>query len=120
MRTIFSIQSQSTTSLKLSQFSGKYLYDNVSSRDVLDIKFNAGIVNIKFTFATVELQNNVPVPSDILLIAYLNSSFVGSIKAYGSYSTDSYPEGTLLFSVGQPFNWVRISVPANLQEQLTS
>ena len=109
----FSVQSYGTTFFRLSQFSGKYLYDNKPSRDILDIKFSALIVAVRLTFATIESNEGVAtVPSKILLIAYANTNLVGSTTEYGSFSSDSYPQGTLSLSSGQPFNWVRISVPA--------
>jgi hypothetical protein len=109
----FSIQSYDTTFISLSQFSGKYLYENNTSRDILDIKFNVDLTGINFTFATIELQGvQVDQTSNILLTAYKDTALVGSITAYGSFSKDSYPQGTLSYSSGQPFNWVRISVPA--------
>lgn len=109
----FSIQSSSTTSFELSQFSGRYLFDNNPSRDILDIKFSVKIVAINFTFATVEHYGGaIRIPSDILLTVYENTNFVGTTKAYGSFSGDSYPQGTLSFRAGHPFDWVRISIPA--------
>jgi hypothetical protein len=109
----FSIQSYSTTFFTLSQFSGKYIYSNNSSRDILDIKFNAELFSINFTFATIELQGGlIEQPSNILLTAYENTMLVGSTTAGGVFSNDSYPQGTLSYSSGQTINWVRISVPA--------
>ena len=109
----FSIQSYNTTNLTLSQFTGKYLYDNKPTVDILDINFSTGITAINFTFATIELKGGaITVPSDILLTAYDNIRLVGSAKAYGNFSSDSYPQGTLSFGAGQPFNWIRISMPS--------
>jgi len=109
----FSVQSYDTTFTKLSQFSGKYLYDNNPTRDILDIKFSTEIIAIKVTFATVELQDGaVTEPSDILLTAYENTNLIGTTTAYGSFSSDSYPQGTLSLNPGQLFNWVRIAIPA--------
>jgi hypothetical protein len=113
----FSIQSYDTTFFTLSQFSGKYLYDNNPSRDILDIKFNVSITSINFCFATVEYHSGpVTEPSSITLLAYMNSAHVGSTTAFGSYANDSYPQGKLSFNLsGQPFNWVRISLPYQAQ-----
>jgi len=109
----FSVTSDSTTFYKLSQFSGKYLYDNNTFRDILDIRFSVEVVHIELTFATIEpygeANNEL---SDILLTAYENTNLVGTTKAHGNFSSDSFPQGTLSFSAGQPFNWVRIMVPA--------
>ena len=108
----FSVHSYDANGLKLSQFSGKYLYDNKTSSDILDIEFSTEIIEIKFTFATVELQGGaIILPSDIVLAAYKDTKLVGSSKTYGSFSSDSYPQGTLSFGSGLPFNCVRISVP---------
>jgi hypothetical protein len=109
----FSVQSYGTTFYTLSQFSGKYLYDNNPSRDILDIKFNAELVGINFTFATIELHGaSTDQTSNLLLTAYENTTLVSSTSAYGSFGNDSYPQGKLSYSSGEPFNWVRISMPA--------
>jgi hypothetical protein len=108
----FSVRSYNAESLKLSQFSGKYLYDNKPFRDILDIKFSSDLVAAKFTFATIEQQSGaITVPSDILITAYKNTNLVGSNRTYGSFSSDSYPQGMLFFSAGMPFNWIRLSIP---------
>jgi hypothetical protein len=108
----FSIKSYDTESLKLSQFSGKYLYDNKPSINILDIKFSSDLIAAKFTFATIEQQSGaITVPSDILITAYRNTNLVGSNRTYGTFSSDSYPQGMLFFSAGMPFNWIRISIP---------
>ena len=107
----FTVKSQESTSLKLSQFSGNYLVDINPSRDILDIKLDSPAVAVNFTFATVELQSDtIPIPSEILLTVYRDNTLVGSTKAYGSFSSDSYPQGVLVFSPVKPFNWMRISV----------
>ena len=109
----FTVKSQESTSLKLSQFSGNYLVDINPSRDILDIKLDSPAVAANFTFATVELQSDtIPIPSEILLTVYRDNTLVGSTKAYGSFSSDSYPQGVLVFSPVKPFNWMRISVPS--------
>jgi hypothetical protein len=108
----FSVKSYDAESLKLSQFSGKYLYDNKPTVNILDIKFSSELVAAKFTFATIEQQSEaITVPSDILITAYKNTNLVGSNRTYGSFSSDSYPQGMLFFSAGMPFNWIRISIP---------
>jgi len=108
----FSIQSYDTTFTKLSQFSGKYLYDNKPSRDTLEIEFSQQLESVTFTFATVEYGTD---PSDIKLTAFLGSndmSPVGSTTASGTYETGLYPQGVLSFnSVGKPFNLLRIEIP---------
>lgn len=117
----FSVQSYDTTFIKLSQFSGKYLYDNKPSRDSLDITFSQPLTGIRLTFATVEYATE---PSNITLTAYLNSvstSPVGSVTARGTYQTALYPQGTLSFnSGGQPFNLVRIEIPYQGTEGATN
>ena len=108
----FSVQSYHTTFTKLSQFSGKYLYDNKPSRDSLDIMFSQQLTSITLTFATVEYNTE---PSNIKLTAYRDSigtSPVGSTTARGTYQNALYPQGVLSFnSGGQPFNLVRIEIP---------
>ena len=112
----FSVQSDSTTSYKLSQFSGKYLWDSKSSRDSLDIRFNVPLNNITFAFATIEFEGGpTSQPSNITLTAYMDSIAtvpIGSMKARGTWpSGDTYPQGNLTFVSGsQQFNLVRIEL----------
>jgi len=109
----FSVKSYDAESLKLSQFSGKYLYDNKPSRDTLDIKFSNDLIDVRFTFATIEKKSGaITVPSNILITGYRNTNLVGSNQTVGSFSSDSYPQGTLYFYAGMPFNWIRISIPS--------
>jgi hypothetical protein len=108
----FSVKSLDAESLTLSRFSGKYLYDNKPSQDILDIKFSSELAAVNFTFATIEHQSGgITVPSDILITAYKNTGLVGSNKTHGLFSSDSYPQGMVFFSAGMPFNWIRISIP---------
>lgn len=112
----FSVQSHDTTFLILSQFSGNYLFDNDPFRNSLHIRFSRQLASITLTFATTDSHGpgNVEEPSDIKLTAYLDSDGttpVGSATARGSFSSDSFPQGTLSFdSGGQPFNLVVIDL----------
>jgi len=112
----FSIQSYDTTFFELPQFSGRWLYDNKPSRDLLDIKFSQQLASINFTFATLEYHGGPSAePSDITLVAYVNSTDtipVGSTAVHGTFISALYPQGTLSFnSGGRPFNLVRIEIP---------
>lgn len=112
----FSIQSYDTTFFELPQFSGRWLYDNKPSRDLLDIKFSQQLASINFTFATLEYHGGPSTePSNITLIAYVNSTDtipVGSTAVHGTFLSALYPQGTLSFnSGGRPFNLVRIEIP---------
>jgi hypothetical protein len=110
----FSIQNYETTFIKLSQFSGKYLYDNKPSRDTLEIRFSRQLKSISLTFATVEYQTDQTGPTYIILTAYANSADttpVGSASARGTFLTGLYPQGVLSFdSNDKPFNLVRIEM----------
>ncbi len=108
----FSVQSYETTFISLSEFSGKYLYANKPSNDVLIIRFSHQLTHITLTFATVEYRTAA---SNITLTAYLVSSDtvpIGSATAVGASQAGLYPQGTLSFnSDGQPFDIVRLEVP---------
>ena len=111
----FSVQSYVTTFLDLSQFSGKWLYDNKPSVDSLEIAFSQPLASINLTFATVEYHGGPGTePSNVSLTAYMNSIDtppVGWTTARGTFSNDPYPQGTLSFnSSGHPFNRVKIEV----------
>ncbi len=109
----FSVKNLNTEGLMLSQFSGKYVYDNKPTRDILDVRFSHDIVIVRFTYATIEQQSGaITLPSDILITAYKNTNYVGSNRTYGRFSSDSFPQGMLFFSAGVPFNWIRISIPS--------
>lgn len=117
----FSIQSYETTFITLSQFSGKYLYDNKPSRDTLEIRFSQQLKGISLTFATYEYQTG---PTDITLTAYMNSADtlpVGSASAHGTILTGLYPQGILSFdSSGKPFNIVRIEISSEDSAETTN
>lgn len=109
----FAINNDDNVNLRLTNFSGMYLADIKDSRDILDIKFSKQILDVKVTFATVEQQSeSIKIPSDVLITVYNNTGLLGSNRAYGTFSTDSYPQGTLTYFSGAPFNWIRISVPS--------
>jgi len=112
----FSVQSYDTTFMQLPQFSGRWLYDNKPTVDVLDIFFSHELAGINFMFVTLEYHGGSTVqPTEIKLTAYMNStdtSPVGSVTARGAFSTGLYPQGTLSFTSDiQPFNLVRIQIP---------
>lgn len=110
----FSLQSDGTTGLKLSQFSGKYLMANNLGVHVLVIKFSQRLTSISLGFATSDIQQ-VEVPTTIQLTAYVDSSAtppVGAATAHGTYGSDSMPMGKLSFDAGtQSFNLVEIAIP---------
>jgi hypothetical protein len=110
----FSIQTDSSTQFKLSQFSGHYLYDNNLDRNVLDIAFSQQLASIAFTFATADFQQ-VEVPTTIQLTAFRDvtgTQPVGSATAHATYGGDTMPMGTLSFNSGaQPFNVVELVLP---------
>jgi hypothetical protein len=109
----FSVKENDIESWQLSKFTGKFLYDNKPSRDILDIKFSDDIIDVRFTFATIENKSEIiTVPSNILTTGYRNTNLVGSNQTVGSFSSDSYPQGITYFYAGVPFNWIRISIPS--------
>src|SRR3989337_1707415 len=118
----FSIQSDGVTQFKLSQLSGKYLYDNSPLRDTLEIKFSHYLNNIALSFATIQYRGaSGDEPSNITLTAYDESTAttpVGSVIARGTWSSsgDSHPQGTITFNSGtQQFNLVKIELPYESQ-----
>ena len=117
----FSIQRYETTFITLSQFSGKYLYDNKPSRDTLEIRFSQQLKGVSLTFATYEYQTG---PTDMTLTAYMNSADttpVGSASARGTVLTGLYPQGVLSFdSGGQPFNIVRVEISSENSGETTN
>lgn len=116
----FSIQSYETTFIVLSQFSGKWLYDNKPSRDALIIRFSSPLTSINFTFATRESRRGTATQStNVTLTAYMDSTDsapIGSATAPGTFISNAYPQGTVSFtSVDQPFNLVKIEIPNAFQ-----
>lgn len=110
----FSVQSDASTGFALSLFSGNYLYDNDSNRNVLDMKFSRQLTSISLNFATADFHQ-IEVPTAIQLTAYVDSTAtvpVGSATAHGTYGADTMPMGTLTFTAGgKPFNVVEIAIP---------
>ena len=118
----FSIQSDGVTQFKLSQLSGKYLYDNSPLRDTLEIKFSHYLNNIALSFATIQYRGaSGDEPSNITLTAYDESTAttpVGSAKARGTWPSDgdSHPQGTITFNSGtQQFSLVKVELPYESQ-----
>jgi hypothetical protein len=120
----FSIQSYETTFTRLSQFSGRYVYDNRPTRDVLEIRFSQPLRSISLTFATVEYKSDPTGPTDITLTAYEGSADtapVGTTLASGTVLSDLYPQGLLSYdSGGEPFNLVRIEMSSNGSGEATN
>jgi hypothetical protein len=117
----FSIQSYDTTFIKLSQFTGKYIYDNKPTKDILEIKFSHSLKKISLTFATIEYQAG---PSGVVLTAYMDSNDsapVGQATASGTILNSLYPQGLLSFdSNGQQFNVVRIEMSPQASKESTN
>jgi hypothetical protein len=110
----FSFQTDGTTFLHLSQFSGKYLDPKSLSTRALDIQFDQQLIGISVTYATIDYQDNREIPSDIKLTAYevgTVTNLVGTAITHAAYAGDTYPMGTLSFSSGHLFNRVEILVP---------
>ncbi len=109
----FSIQSDSTTFFRMSQFNGNYLYPNSVYNPALTIQFDQPLTSINFTFATADFHQ-VEIPSTIQLMAYQDSTAnpaIGSATAHGAYASDTMPMGFLTFSSTTPFNFVEIKIP---------
>ncbi len=111
---VFSIQTDASTTFHMSRFSGHYLYDGNQNRNLLDIRFSQPIVSISLTFATADFQQ-VEVPTTIQIAAYVDSTGtvpVQTASAHGTYAQDTMPMDTLnLTSGGKPFNLVQIGIP---------
>jgi len=109
----FGIQSDASTGWRMSQFSGKYLYDNDLDRSTLSIRFSGSITALSLVFATADFQ--IEVPSNIQMTAWLDANTgtpVGQVTTHGAYAGDTMPMGTLTFnSGGRPFNLVELIVP---------
>lgn len=113
----FSIQNHDTTFFNLGEFSGNYLFDNTPTRNILNITFNRPVTGITLTFATIDYHDPGAggQPSSLQLTAYNTSGGttpIGSVSAFGTFTNDSYPQGTLSFSSpNQPFDSVAIEIP---------
>lgn len=109
----FSVQTDASTSYKLSKFSGKYVYPNNQNGSLLDIKFSRAITSITFVFATADFQQ-VEVPTTVQVKAYVDSTAnaaVATASGHGTYANDTMPMGTLSLTSAQPFNVVEIGIP---------
>jgi uncharacterized protein (TIGR03437 family) len=99
--------------MKLSKFSGRFLYPKNQNGNALEVRFSQRITAVSLVFATADFQQ-VEVPTSVQLTAYLDSTSnpaVGSATAHGTYANDTMPMGTLSFSSnGQPFNLVKIAI----------
>lgn len=107
----FSIRSLSSTFLQLSSFSGKYLYDNNNSSDILEIKLSIDVRELNITFATVEEGELLNETSKIVAASYKNTNLVDTTAISGTFNTGTYPQGVLYVNPGKAFNLVRVSIP---------
>jgi hypothetical protein len=110
----FSVQTDSTTGFKLSQFSGHYLYPNVLRGSVLRIQFSVALTEISLTFATTDYPDSEGT-TPLVLSAYASSAAtvaLGSTTNRAAFGTDSYPMGSLTFSSeASPFDRVELRIP---------
>ncbi|OGO06574.1 MAG: hypothetical protein A2Y92_04460 [Chloroflexi bacterium RBG_13_57_8] len=112
----FSAQTGAATFLRLSRFSGNFLYDNSAARKLLYINFDPPVSGISLAFATTDSHGpgNVEEPSYVKLTAFNDlqeTRQIGSVTARGAFGSDSFPQGTLSFdSGGQPFNMVIMEI----------
>ncbi|MCW4029775.1 MAG: hypothetical protein NWE92_09055 [Candidatus Bathyarchaeota archaeon] len=111
----FSIQSYETTFVRLSQFSGNYLFDNKPTSEALTLQFDQCLCSIQLTFATIEYCGGEGTnPSRITLTAYrdtMDSTPIGENSAEGVFGVDAYPQGTLTFDSTTPFNVLKVELP---------
>jgi len=114
----YSVQNGDTTGYTLSTFSGNYLWPSGATRSPVEIKFSQPLTNITFSFATMEFHTGHP--SFVNLTAYMDSTAttpIGTASAQGTWpgegtpAGDSYPQGTLTFNSGNPYNLVLIELP---------
>jgi hypothetical protein len=119
----FSLQTDVTTGWSLSQFSGRYLNDNVppGTTSLLDVSFNRRLASISLTFATADF-NQVEATSLLQLSAFLGTTAtpVGTpVTTRGVYGADTMPMGTITFSSAQPFDLVEITIPSGQPQGTT-
>ncbi|MEL7563172.1 hypothetical protein [Dehalogenimonas sp. 4OHTPN] len=105
----YSIQNQAATNFILSQFSGKYIYDNDVSRSSLQIKFSQPMNSVSIVFATTDSHGpgNVETPTELRVVAYSGSTStppIGAAAARGVFANDTFPQGTVTFTSAVAFN----------------
>ncbi|KTB47929.1 hypothetical protein DD509_08620 [Dehalogenimonas alkenigignens] len=105
----YSIQNQAATNFILSQFSGKYIYDNDVSRSSLQIKFSQPMNSVSIVFATTDSHGpgNVETPTELRVVAYsgsISSPPIGNAAARGVFASDTFPQGTVTFTSAVAFN----------------
>lgn len=106
----FSVQTDSSTQWKLSQFSGHYLMDNNLNKNVMHIAVDTPVTSFAFTFATADF-NQTEVPTNVQLTAYSGATSVGTQTTHGTYAGDTMPMGVLSFTSSTAFDAVDISIP---------
>ncbi len=109
----FSVQNQGTTFYVLPMFSGNYLWDSNPYRIELKIQFSHPISAINVTFATVEqyVAGEHDQPSSFELDAYMDATTIGSATAHATFSTSTFPQGTIAFIGSLQFNQVKLWIP---------
>ena len=112
----WSVQNYDKTFFPLDHMSGNYLWPSDVFRHHLRISFSQPLSAISFTFATVEYQDQVEVPSPIQMNAFSGATSKGSAQATGRWvfpdgSGGAWPQGTLTFNSATSFDNVDIFVP---------
>ena len=112
----WSVQNYDKTFFPLDHMSGNYLWPSDVFRHHLRISFDQPLTDISFTFATVEYQDQVEVPSPIQMNASSGAAPKGSTQATGRWvfpdgSGGAWPQGTLAFNSASSFDNVDIFVP---------
>ena len=111
----YSLQTDGTLPYHLSQFSGKYLWPTTKRGSALRIEFSQELTDIELTFATTDYAPTQP--ASVVLTALSatanGTNTVGTASSRAAYGEDTYPMGTLAFSMGSTtFNRVEIRIQA--------
>jgi len=78
--------------------------------------FSQALTNITLTFATVDYHDPGAggTATPIKLTAYMNyvtSAAIGTKTAFGTFTSDTYPQAIISFTSTLPFNIVTIEIP---------
>lgn len=110
----FSIQTDRSAGLTLSQFSGKYLYPNTLLGNAVRIQFYEELIEATVTFATTDHAPAALTPFTLLALeaSALATNLVGSVTNVAVYGKDSFPQGKITFRSGSKvFNRLEFRLP---------
>ncbi|HEX9046044.1 MAG TPA: cadherin-like domain-containing protein [Verrucomicrobiae bacterium] len=106
----WSVQNQSTSAIGATpNLSGNFLYPSTWWSS-FQIQFSSPITNFALDFMTGDVSSEYNTASTVRVIAFTNSTAVGTNLTAGHWVNGAYPQGHLNFSSATPFTSVKLDI----------